>query len=45
MDAQTQAELKAHARAIAEILHREANPEEIQDFRGIDYTLRDLARE
>lgn len=45
MDAQTQAELKAHTEAIAEILRREANPEAIKTFKGIEYTVRDLTRE
>ena len=45
MDAQTQAELKAHAEAIAEILRREADPEAIKTFKGIEYAVRDLTRE
>lgn len=45
MDTQTQAELKAHAEAIAKILRREANPEAIKTFKGIEYAVRDLARE
>ena len=44
MDAQTQAKLKAHAEAIAEILHKEANPEEVKDFKGIEYAVRDLTQ-
>lgn len=45
MDAQTQAKLKAHAEAIAEILHKEAEPETVKDFKGIEYAVRDLSRE
>ena len=45
MDAQTQAELKAHAEAIAEILRKEADPEAIKTFKGIEYAVRDLTRE
>lgn len=45
MDTQTQAELKAHVEAIAEILRKEANPESIKTFKGIEYAVRDLTRE
>lgn len=45
MDAQTQAELKAHTQAIAKILHREADPEAVKTFKDIEYAVRDLTRE
>ena len=45
MDAQTHAELKAHVKALAEILRRETNPETIKTFKSIEYAVWDLGRE
>ncbi len=39
MDAQTHAELKAHVKALAEILRRETNPETIKTFKSIEYAV------
>jgi hypothetical protein len=40
MTPEKQQELNQHLRAIAEILHQEANPENIQSLEGIEETIR-----
>jgi hypothetical protein len=40
MDAAKQAELQAHARAIAALLYEEADAEQVQTLAGIEHTVR-----
>ena len=40
MDIDKQAQIKAHARAIAALLYEESNPEELQTLAGIESVVR-----
>ena len=41
MDADKQAQLKAHARAIAELLYEETDPDQVRTLEGIEKAVRD----
>jgi hypothetical protein len=40
MDADKQAQIKAHARAIAALLYEETDPEQVKTLEGIERTVR-----
>lgn len=42
MDAAKEAQIKAHALALAELLYDEADPEQVKTLAGIEVTVRDL---
>ena len=42
MDTAKEAQIKAHALALAELLYDEADPEQVKTLAGIEVTVRDL---